>query len=282
MESEKLVSVIIPTYKRNLFYLSRAVKSVRQQTYKNYEIIIVDDNIFNSNYSYKIMKYCTLNNIKYLRTNGRQGANKARNIGARYAKGEFLTFLDDDDVWLPNKLKIQLAYFSDNVGMTYTNGYVITPTFKWLYTNPHNFVYKGNLYKLLLYNYIGPTITAVIRRECFFRVGMFDETMPSKQDYDLWIRITRNYEIKGINQPLFLYMQHDSYQMTKNYALLLKGYQKLYEKNKENFETDYILNAFFYIKIAKLYKYKKKYIRYFKCVLTALKCVKCSTLNIEF
>lgn len=94
-----LVSIIIPTYNRDLCYISRAIKSVKQQTYKNYEIIVVNDNIYNSSYRLKIQKYCTTNNLIYLTTKGKQGANIARNIGAYKAKGSYLAFLDDDDIW---------------------------------------------------------------------------------------------------------------------------------------------------------------------------------------
>lgn len=253
-----------------------------QQTYKNYEIIVVDDNMCNSNYSAKIKKYCTTNNFIYLTTKGAQGANTARNIGACYAKGTYLAFLDDDDIWLKNKLEIQLAYFKNNVGMVYSNGYIITSDLKRLYTKPENFVTKGNLYKLFLYNYIGPTVTALIKRDCFFDVGMFDESIPSKQDYDLWIRIVEKYKAIGIKKPLFIYTRHDSYQITKNYNLILEGYKKIYEKNKSYLKNDFIINFFFYLKIAKIYKIQKNFIKYFKCLFAAFSNIKYENLKIIF
>ena len=282
MESEKLVSVIIPTCNRDLCYVLKAIKSIKQQTYKNYEIILVDDNICNSIYSLNIKKYCKEHNIKYLKTKGRQGANAARNMGAHFANGNYLAFLDDDDICLPNKLEVQLKCFSNNIGMVYSNGYVFTQNSTSLYTNPKNFISKGNFYKLLLYNYIGPTITALIKKECFFDVGMFDENMPSKQDYDLWIRISEKYKIVGINQPLFIYMRHDSYQISKDYNLILEGYKKLYKKYKKYFINDNILNSFFYLKIAKIYKYKKRYFKYIKYIFLAFLNIRNENLNILF
>ncbi len=269
MKQEKMVSIIIPTYNRSLHYLSRAVHSIKQQTYIHYEIIVVDDNICSSNYSLSIEKYCISHKLIYIKTKGKEGANKARNIGAHHSRGDYLAFLDDDDMWLPNKLKIQLENISDDIGMVYSNGYVITSTSQQLYTDSANFVSNGNLYRLLLYNYIGPTVTALIKKECFFAVEMFDEAMPAKQDYDLWIRIATKFKIKGINHPLYLYTQHKSHQITKDYSLLLKGYQMIYEKNKTYFTHDYILKAFFYLKIAKLFKYDKKYFKYYKYILLA-------------
>lgn len=282
MKENGLVSIIIPTYNRDLCYISRAIKSIMRQTYKNYEIIVVDDNICNSNYSFKIKKYCATNDLIYLKTKGKQGANAARNIGAYYAKGMYLAFLDDDDIWLKNKLEKQLTYFTNNVGMVYSNGYIITSNLKRLYTKAENFVTEGNLYQLFLYNYIGPTVTALIKRDCFFDVGMFDETMPSKQDYDLWIRIVKKYKVIGIKQPLFIYTRHDTYQITKNYNLILQGYNKLYEKNKSYLKNDFVFKFFFYLKIAKIYKSQKKIIKYFKCLFLAFSNIKYENLKILY
>lgn len=282
MEQEKMVSVIIPTYNRKLSYLSKAISSVIQQTYSNYEIIVVDDNICTSKYSSNIEKYCKLHKITYLRTKGSEGANCARNIGACHAEGFYLAFLDDDDMWLPNKLEIQLKYFENDIGMVYSNGYVISSNSKRLYTKSANFISKGNLYQLLLYNYIGPTVTAVIKRECFFDIGMFDEVMPAKQDYDLWIRITEKYKIIGINQPLYLYLQHDSNQMSKDYSLILKGYQKLYKKYRRYYKSDFILTFYLYLKIAILFKYQRRYIKFIKYLSLALLSIKSKSLNILY
>ena len=146
MKDENFVSIIIPTYNRSLNYIRRAIKSIQQQTYKNYEIIISDDNLPNSNYSLQINDYCVRNNLKYLNTSGRKGANVARNRGADIAVGNYLAFLDDDDVWVKNKLELQLNYFTDdNIGMVYSNGYVLTSNSKYLYTKYKKFVKEGNL-----------------------------------------------------------------------------------------------------------------------------------------
>ncbi len=282
MVENRLVSVIVPTCNRDLCYISKAIKSIMQQTYKNIEIIVVDDNMCNSKYSIKIKKYCATKNITYLTTKGKQGANAARNIGAYYAKGVYLAFLDDDDIWLKNKLEIQLSYFTDNIGMVYSNGYVIKSNIKRLYTKPENFVTEGNLYRLMIYNYIGPTVTALIKRDCFFDVGMFDETMPSKQDYDLWIRMIKRYKAIGITQPLFIYTRHDSFQITKDYNLILEGYKKIYDKNRNYLKNDFIIKFFFYLKIAKIYRKQKRIIKYCKYLLAALSQIKYENLKIIF
>lgn len=282
MNENGLVSIIIPTYKRKIFYISRAIRSIKRQTYKNYEIIVVDDNYCNSDYSIIIKKYCIKNNFTYLTTKGMQGANIARNIGACYAKGTYLAFLDDDDIWIKNKLEIQLRYFTNDVGMVYSNGYVLTPNSKFLYTKLKHFVTEGNLYKLLIYNFVGPTSTALIKKECFFDVGMFDELMPSKQDYDLWIRILEKYKIIGTEQPLFIYTRHISYQITKNNNSILAGYKRIYEKNIDYFKNDFILNFFFYLRLANIYINQKRILKYFACLVKAFSYIKHKNLKVFF
>lgn len=282
MNTNELISIIIPTYKRNLSFISRAVNSIMRQTYKNYEIIVVDDNKCDSDYSLAIRKYCMANSFTYLRTKGMQGANIARNIGARYAKGIYLAFLDDDDILIKNKLEVQSKYFTNDIGMVYSNGYVLTENSKYLYTKPKYFVGEGNLYKLFIYNYIGPTATALIKRECFFDVGMFDESMPAKQDYDLWIRIVKKYKVIGINQPLFIYTRHDTNQITQNYNLIAEGYYRIYEKNKRYIKEDFIIDFFFYLKLAKIYKKQKKFFKCYKCLIAAFSNIKFENLKIFY
>ena len=133
MKDKDFVSIIIPTYNRSLHYIKRAIKSIQQQTFKNHEIIISDDNLPNSNYSLQINNYCLKNNLKYLNTTGKKGANVARNRGADIAVGNYLAFLDDDDIWAKNKVELQLNYFTDdNIGMVDSNGYVVTSNSKYL------------------------------------------------------------------------------------------------------------------------------------------------------
>jgi hypothetical protein len=111
---------------------------------------------------------------------------------------------------------------------------------------------------------------------------MFDETMPAKQDYDLWIRITQKYKTVGINQPLFIYTRHDSNQITKNYNLMLAGYNKIYEKNKNYIQNDFIIKFFFYLRLANIYIKQKNFLKYFQNLFMALSNMKFKYLKILF
>lgn len=106
------VSVVIPTYNRSLSILKNAINSVLNQKYPTYEIIIIDDNKDdNLLLSESIKEFCSANNLIYIRSFG-VGAARARNIGIKIAKGDFIAFLDDDDVWIPNKLAAQMPLFT--------------------------------------------------------------------------------------------------------------------------------------------------------------------------
>lgn len=107
------VSIIIPTYKRGQF-LERAIDSVVRQTYFNIQIIVVDDNGNNNKFreetEERMLKYENNENIIYIKNPTNIGGSKSRNVGIRESNGDYITFLDDDDVYLPDKVKLQLEY----------------------------------------------------------------------------------------------------------------------------------------------------------------------------
>ncbi len=111
-----LVSVVIPTYKRNLNYISNAVQSVLNQTYKNIEIVVVDDNYGDFEFRDDIKKYVegfNSDKIIYIRNKGNIGGSLSRNVGIEASHGEYVTFLDDDDEYMPQKVEKQLKFMLD-------------------------------------------------------------------------------------------------------------------------------------------------------------------------
>lgn len=277
-----LVSVIITTYNRKIKYIKRAVDSVLRQTYSNIEIIIVDDNV-DINYRVEVQHYCRNKGIKYIMTSGKKGANYGRNLGAINSKGDYLAFLDDDDRWLPNKIELQLKCFNNpKIGMVYSNGYVINKKTKILYTDKNHFINTSNIYYLLIYNYVGPTVTALIKRNCFFEVGMFDENLHAKQDYDLWIRLCEKYILIGINIPLYYYYQHKTMQITKNYKMIFYSYNYLFKKYSYYYKRSKVLRFFYYLKISKIFKLLNKRTKHFYYLLLAFKELINTNLNVIY
>ncbi len=259
---KNLLSVIIPTYNRQISIVDRAVKSVQIQTYSNIEILIVDDNENNSSLSLIIKKYCQEKDIKYIKQFGNRGANVARNIGAVNSEGEYIAFLDDDDEWLPDKASKQIAMLKKGYGLVFSKGVNVYTHLHYEelpYGNNSNFIQEPKFEDLLIKNYIGTTSQIMVTRECFFSVNGFDPSFPARQDYDFCLRVSKNYKLYGIDQILFKHYQHSHYQISQNIHFALIGYLKLYIKYKPYYQINPIAYINICCKISKSYLHKNNY-----------------------
>ncbi len=197
---QPFVSVIIPTFNRENFILA-SIDSVLQQTYRNFELIVVDDG---STDATQKMLQPVLSEIILLKQPQR-GPSAARNSGIRAASGTWISFLDSDDLWLPGKLERQVRFFPANpeakISYTeeiwYRKGRRVNPAKKHL-------KYSGWIYRKMLPLCIVSPSSVMIHREVFETVGLFDETLPACEDYDLWLRIGAKYPIYLISEPLIV------------------------------------------------------------------------------
>lgn len=225
---EAQVSAVITTYKRDEKFLERAIQSVINQSYKNIELLVVDDNGVNSHYNIvtkSIMKkYKNHYNIHHIEHIKNAGAQRARNTGIAKASGEYIAFLDDDDVWLENKIEEQLKVFKHskvaNVGLVYCWYNVLTEQANGdLHTEERRLpVYPADLVlkELLRTNYIASTSFPLIKKDCFKVVGTFDERLEASQDYDMWVRIAQTYGVDCAQIPLVQYYKHVGERITSN------------------------------------------------------------------
>lgn len=231
------VSVIITTYKRKPEIVARAVKSVLEQTYKNIEIIVVDDSP--SNYEYRdevknrIIKLD--GSINYIQHEINKGACAARNTGIKAAKGGLVAFLDDDDEWLPEKIEKQIRLFDDTeVALVFCRQYIITDTERRVAKSK---IYRGMVYDYIMReNFIGSTSFVVCRKSVLDEIGGFDEKMEAAQDRELWTRITEKYKVDYVDEPLVNYYDHNEERITNNSIKKIKGYIRLNELNKSYLE----------------------------------------------
>lgn len=199
------VSVIIPTYQRaNL--VSQAIESVLAQTYTDYEIIVVIDGS-TDNTKEVLAQFKDKITVIYQEN---KGLSAARNTGIMATKGLYVAFLDDDDLWAPNKLEKQLACFESNpkIGLVYSDGFFfneksVLPD-KWTSVYPPPPVWQ---FLALFARNVILASTVVVPRECLEEVGLFDETLKSCEDYDLWLRIIEKFPIYFLNEPLGYYRQ---------------------------------------------------------------------------
>lgn len=175
------VSVVIPTY-NYAQYIKEAIDSVLAQTYKDYEIIVVDDGSTDDTKG-TVSQYGP--EIEYIRQEN-QGPSAAKNTGIRNSKGEYIGILDSDDLWLPSKLEKQIKVFEANsgLGLVYSDGFVFGEEPAWddfSFGGNMNF-YRGRIFdKLLLGNFI-PCCSTLIKRGCFDKVGLFDIKLSACED----------------------------------------------------------------------------------------------------
>jgi glycosyltransferase involved in cell wall biosynthesis len=199
------VSVVIPTYQCEQ-YISQSIDSVLAQTFKDYEIIIIDDGS-TDNTQELLRKYSKMRNIKIF-SQSNQGPAAARNLGIRMSSGEFIAFLDADDIWLPNKLEKQITFLEKHplIDLVYCDSYIFNEKCtrqRTLFDISRPFSGKA-LEELFLSDFI-PLLTVVVRRSIFNTVGFFDETVIGPEDYDLWLRICQTKPIDFIHEPLAKY-----------------------------------------------------------------------------
>jgi glycosyltransferase involved in cell wall biosynthesis len=195
-----LVSIIIPTYNR-AWSINRAIDSVFDQNYKNFELIVVDDGSTDetpgilSGYG-KAIKVLSKRN---------SGVSAARNQGIAAASGNLIAFLDSDDYWLHPKLSTQVDFF-----LSHTDALICQTEETWIkngrrmnpkkrHQKPSGMMFSESLHLCL----VSPS-AVMIRKELFDDVGVFDEALPACEDYDLWLRITCQYPVCLIDTPLIV------------------------------------------------------------------------------
>ena len=194
----KAVSVIIPGYNR-AHLLPRCLDSVLAQVFKPLEVIVVDDGSTDSTRSLLQDSYPGIRLI----TQENKGVSAARNAGINAATGDWLAFLDSDDTWFPAKLgrQVQAVEASPGSNIVHTdeiwirNGVRVNPQRK------HR-KYGGSIFKHCLPLCVISPSSVMIHRRVFDRVGLFDESLPVCEDYDLWLRISARMPVLFIREPL--------------------------------------------------------------------------------
>lgn len=199
MITQTYFSVILPTFNRRRF-LEKAVMSILEQTFKNFELIVIDDGSCDG--TDKLMSSFKDKRITYVYQKN-QGVARARNIGIKLSKGIYIAFLDSDDFWKQEKLEKTTQYIEKfpDIKIFHTEEIwlrkgMLLPQ-KRKHKKPTGFVYKQSLALCCI-----SISTAVIKKEVFSFIGMFDESMEACEDYDFWLRAANKYEVKLIPETL--------------------------------------------------------------------------------
>jgi len=209
--SKPLVSVIIPTFNRG-YCLEESVRSVLQQSFTDFELIVVDDGSTDK----MLEVVARFPAVKLLRLEENRGVSFARNRGMAMAEGDCIAFLDSDDLWEQDKLATQVKWIERDSQAVYTdeiwirNGVRVNPM------NKHR-KYSGDIFRYCLPLCIVSPSSVLLRTELLNEVGGFDESMPVCEDYDLWLRIAKRYPFHFIEEKLIVKRGGHEDQLSRKY-----------------------------------------------------------------
>ena len=220
--NEPLVSVIMPAY-NSANFIAEAITSVQNQSYKNWELYVIDDVSTDKTCSIVENIIKLEPRVQLLKNLKNEGAGATRNKGITAANGDFIAFLDADDLWLPEKLEVQIKFMAENqLAMSFSSYYLISESGEHL---PKGILalQELNYKKLLRANYVGNL------------TGMYDVSKTGKiyspllrkrQDWALWISVLKKVKFaKGIQQPLACYRIRKNGISTNKWALIKYNYQ---------------------------------------------------------
>lgn len=240
----KKVSVIIPTLDRP-HELRQSIKTVLDQTYKgDIEIIIIDDSKETQKKDIEkefssVLEKNKNRVINYIYKGKKEGSPLARNIGIEKAKGDYIAFLDDDDLWLPEKIEKQVELMDTDKDIALVVCYSLDKRFGHERINKppvsitHDIVLNG-------FN-LSSSSSYLVKKSVIDKLGDFDVSLPSAQEYDLAIRLSKDYKIFCV--PEILMVQHSTVgQISENWGRKIKGLIAIYNKHGSDFSSISIMN----------------------------------------
>lgn len=228
-----MISVIIPTYNRSST-IKRAILSVLNQTYKDLELLIIDD--CSEDNTYDIVKSINDKRVRYYKLAKNSGACYARNYGISLAKGEYIAFQDSDDEWLPDKLEQQLKAMNEAKASVIFNKIKLSDDHgKYIKTIPRIKTSRLVTHSELLNKSIVGTPSLMFKKECLGNTS-FDINLPRLQDWDFVLNLSKNNDIYFLNEVLVnSYVQTNS--ISKNSIKGIKALDIIFEKYKEELKA---------------------------------------------
>lgn len=234
-DNSALVSVVMPTYNHARF-IGEAIESVLNQTYDNFELIIIDN--YSTDNTAEIVASYHDNRIKYLKFRNHGIIAASRNHGIKNSNGKYIAFLDSDDIWLPQKLELQENLMESNpeIGMSYVlYSHLLddTSSVKGIFPKPSSRL-RGNVFTSLYRKSVIANSGAMVRMEVFNELGLLDENprLVTIEDYEMWLRIARSRPIDYVDnksQLLYRIRNDNASNLTK---LFTKMQREMFLANK--------------------------------------------------
>lgn len=243
--NEMLVSVIMPAYNAEK-YIAAALDSIFTQTHKYLEVIVVNDGSTDTTADI-LAEYKLRYGEKLVVIHQKnQGQVVAKNNGLKVSGGALLAFLDSDDLWAPGKIEEQVKLITSEprIGLCYTEATLIDQNGEEFDYRQVDETYQGKCFeKLIMRNNITAS-SVMIKRECLDKVGYFDETLRTCENWDLWLRISIFYELAYIRLPLAFYRVHGGH-MSGNLDKMRAGKLAVVKKNQGNLSDNLYREALF-------------------------------------
>jgi glycosyltransferase involved in cell wall biosynthesis len=227
--------------------LAETVDSVLLQTWTDLEIVVVDDG--STDGTPEVVEPYG-NRIRYFQKKN-EGPSSARNFGATKASGEALAFIDSDDIWEPNKLDVQMGFLDSHseIKLVSCRGYVLGSKGKARSSGRKDL--SGDLFLELYQRSFINTSSVVLARDCFFQAGTFDESIRTAEDYDLWLRVARQFPIAYLDIPLVGIRKHAD-ELRKNKVELRRN---AFRVIKAHFDPDRVPDRVYRKRLADLHIY---------------------------
>jgi len=282
--NNKIISVIITTYNRSSM-IENAIRSVFEQTYKEYELHIIDDASTDNTQEVVKPLIARIKNAFYWRHDINQGLAYARNTGISKSKGMYATFLDDDDIWLPERLEVQINA-AEKMGLEYGAFYCgsarylqdgrLQESVPWL---------RGSIMEALLKGWTPPCSASLFRRDALEKIGGFDKNVKSGVDHDIWFAIgAAGYKFDYVPRGLVITnpLQHKMKRITTCHGTRISGIEVLCQKWRKKieecighkgymrFRRRYIAREFYSIAFKDIQTYQTTYVDVIKLLIKSL------------
>jgi len=239
--NQALVSIIMNCFNGEK-YLNDAVDSVISQTYKNWELIFWDNQ--SKDKSSEIFKKYKDERLKYFFATQHTSLYKARNLAIEKSKGDYIAFLDTDDLWEKDKLELQLNFFNNlEVGVVFSNAWIIKKNIKNKKIHEKKKLPKGYIYDNLIKHYNVGIVTTIIRKAYYLKLKKkFDERFSIIGDFDLFLRLSKICKFQSIQKPLASYRLHGKNLSTLNKEKEIEEFEIWLQENKSHLEETQIKN----------------------------------------
>ena len=226
---------------------------------QDFELIVVDDASVDD--TPRVVEHFAAANIRYICHAKNQGVAVARNTGISNSHGRYIAFLDDDDEWLPDKLRLQFARLEAspmNVGAVYS-GYLIVHGLTRKVLSRRMPSLKGYVFdSLFVQGTLGPASIFLCRRSCFDKVGLFEESLQFGEDHDMWLRIAKEFMFDFIDEPLVRYTgpDFDRPSLSTNYDGVIRGKEAYLKKYAGVFVRHPAIQCLLHVELGVLHCYK--------------------------